>query len=294
MNKLIDIEAMVRSFYGIQCLEIMSKEGFIPFMPSHEKWEKDLSQYSRKLEKKLSNIIYDYIVKVVASELRHSRLKSEFYLSEFYGSIEAPNFSREDVWDDCTKYNPSEIIKAGLFLFNEENNLWDDGYGGDAWYQIAKGGSFYHKIPDRVFIDHTVDLSHNNSIFFDKKAGIFSSLDTDRYCYFLNTKMIESPRVVLGEVIPMANQDFLDLYLRGINLGILKEDLRLEDKAIFNRFRKAPFIRHLREEKYDALFNYSPIKWGNKTLNLNNLKYGWKSDECTDVDYECDEEGDVF
>lgn len=283
MNK-IDIEAVVRTFYGFQALEILAKENYVAFLPSHEKWLGDFRAYSSIFEKNLATIIYDYIVKVVASELRHCRLKSELYIPDFYGSTQVGELRRNEIWEDCKKYNPSDIIKAGLLLFDEEMNCWSEGYGGEAWRQIAKGGEYYQKVSDRIFIDHAVDLSHNNSIFFDKGADILILNDVDRYCYYLNLKKVESPEIVLGESIKMSSKELLDFYLRGVNIGLIKIDQFVEN-ANFHRYLKPSFLKKKRDKEFDNLTNYAPVKWGNKSINLNNLKYGWSSDKCTDSDY---------
>lgn len=49
-------------------------------------------------------------------------------------------------------------------------NVWQSGYGGPRWAQVAKLGALFmsQKIPPAVFVDQVFDVVHNNGRLFDK------------------------------------------------------------------------------------------------------------------------------
>jgi len=150
-------------------------------------------------------------------------------------------------------------------MFDTGWNEWDSSYGGDRWRQIAKAGLMKSSVSDCIFIDHCVDLSHNNNHYLDKGAGIFSPLNPWNYKEFLNFKRCCEPSALIkGRSGYLLNK----LLLRAHSLGVL-QDCKPE------RLFLADFDR---EE--DLLLNYQPVKWGAKRLFcterniVNNTSFG--------------------
>jgi len=85
-------------------------------------------------------------------------------------------FSPQELANFATKIfagNPKASHEVG------ENDMWEEGYGGKAWWNIAKG---YNRllnaksIPDKmVAIDHVYDLQHNSNTVFDKVRDYYKS-----------------------------------------------------------------------------------------------------------------------
>uniref|UniRef100_UPI0032608329 hypothetical protein n=1 Tax=Clostridium sp. NkU-1 TaxID=1095009 RepID=UPI0032608329 len=121
------------------------------------------------------------------------QISSSQYIQDYYSADQ----SRNDVYRDCSVYNKSDILKAGLRMFDTERVAWSSSFGGEKWKQIAKAGLLKGKVRDIIFVDHCVDLSHNCSIYFDKKAGIFFLQYLTQYKELLDLKQVCEPQVLL-------------------------------------------------------------------------------------------------
>ena len=127
--------------------------------------------------------------------------------------------SREQVYSDCFRWSAESILEAGVQLFDPDVVRWSSAYGGKKWWNIAKAGTMRHKLDAVVFIDHCVDLSHNNSVYFDKGAGMFAMLTgTSAYKEYLDKKRIIEPIMLLGEPVGAL---LVALIERAFALGIL-------------------------------------------------------------------------
>ena len=129
---------------------------------------------------------------------------------------------------------------------------WDDCFGGEKWYGIARAGLLKGTVGDKVFIDHCVDLSHNNGIYFDKSAGIFRLWKQKSHIECLDFKRICEPQALItGEFGHRLNR----LLLRADRLGILQSCV---PDQIFTSSGS---------ESEDLLFDYQPVYWENAPLN---------------------------
>lgn len=185
------IENMVVEFYIIEALLVLVLKRYTPFRHSHEKFINDLLEFREKFNDKLAAIIFDYTVKACAGELRYCEERSMRYLS-YYEYDEKS--SRRKIYREIIGYTPSSILQASLELFNPEKNEWDYCFGGKPWYLIAKAATLYKKVPNVIFIDHCVDLTHNGGVYFNKSNDIFHlEISNSEYINILNKKSRMKP-----------------------------------------------------------------------------------------------------
>jgi len=241
-------EFAVAEFYALQTIELLSKAD--RFKRSHEKWLRDFHEYKRLFETKFANALFDYTALVVYGELRHSRRRCGLH----HPSI-SQGGPRSGSYAEAEKYSPAFIAEAGLLLFYEYE--WDTAYGGERWGAIAKAlhrrvNKLNHFDNDIVFIDHCVDLSHNSSHYLDKsESDIFCNSCKSTYTDILNKKAEADDPVWLLGYLELSHR-LHKLVLRGVNLGILPEDIpqhKGNDK---------------RNEHVDRLLGYRSIGWGEK------------------------------
>lgn len=242
MYTKINIYEAVRLFYGLQALvlKITTNPNFNSFYPSHNKLLKDVKIFQLNYEKKLANIIADYTTLVVAGEMRHAQRKCEEYFSEFYGA----ECGRDEVYAYSLDYSAIDLLRAGEYIFTKH---WESGYGGEKWALIAKGGLMYYSSTHTVFIDHMVDISHNNSIYFDKGAGIIAPFDQDRYLSFLEKKKYGSLDEVLSYGVGSYFREFARRtnVLLGTNIWLPTWEFSQTDVQVMSytplHFRNNPF-----------------------------------------------------
>ena len=261
----VNINHVVGIFYSLELLYSLTLKNYTPFMPSHEKLLDDIKKYRNIWIKKLAQIIYDYIVVVVGAELRHSYECSEYYHPKFFGGGWLKNMSRNECFEDRT-FDPDSILRLGENLFDKKKNSWKSSYGGEKWYNIAKAGLMHGKTPDVIFIDHAVDLSHNNSVFFDKGGGIV-------YCH------VEEYKKILDQKFRMVN--FCDLFNFIMHYGKLDSNLMelikrynvLIENDQYQYLLHAYDYRHVNilNEKTWSFLHYKPQKFGNKKLNISDI-----------------------
>lgn len=229
----MNILALARSFYVVQALEAatLNAAKFEPFRHSHARFQNDFTLYKNWFIKKLARAMHDYTTTVVAGELRHCKGQARIAPKNIQPWRAR---SRSQVFSDAhTQYSATSILDAGVYYFNPQNNRWSAGFGGAKWMQIAKAGLYFGNLPDAVFIDHCVDLSHNNSVYFDKGAGIFTLSSGSEYKEFLDFKYTAPLEDVLG--LP-TGKELAKLVERAENIGIItrniqktREEQNLED-----------------------------------------------------------------
>ena len=256
---LLDISQLVQDLYAIEAVSAMVQGDqyscFQPMRHSHSRWYSDFTEFQKRYISQFAAAIYDYTVLVVAAELRHGKRRASRYIKDYYTT----SYGREDVYRDCACYKAHDILLAGLRLFDPAFVNWNEAYGGEKWFYIAKAGLLKGAVSDEVFIDHCVDLSHNSSIYFDKNARIFFLQGKRLYQEFLDHKRICEPQaLVKGRFGYRLNR----LLLRAAQLGIL-QDCRPD--YLFPLFGT---------QNEDALFAYQPVRWGNIPLNCSDENIG--------------------
>lgn len=214
----MDILTLGRSFYVVQALDatILNPAKFEPFRHSHARFQRDFATYKKWFIRNLAKAMHDYTATVVAGELRHAGIQSQYGIKDYW---RAHSTDRNEVFRDAHEYySATSILEAGVWHFDPKNNRWTGGYGGAKWQQIAKAGLYYGKLPDAVFIDHCVDLSHNNSVYFDKGAGIFQLRSGGDYKSFLDFKYTAPLEDVLGLTVGKELSKLVD---RAENIGLI-------------------------------------------------------------------------
>lgn len=252
LMNLMNIYFLVQEFYAIEAISAMLSgsqgNGFEPMRRSHSVWYRDFTAFRDRYITQFASAIFDYTVLVVSAELRHGNQKASQYIKEYYASWQ----SREEVYDVSSVYKANDILTAGIRMFDTGLVAWRRGYGGEKWKQIAKAGLMKGKISDCVFIDHCVDLSHNNSIYFDKRAGIFFLQDIVQYQEFLDLKRSCEPQTLINEKL---GYTFNRLLWRAKNLNII------EGKQAYG------LVSPDYDKAESLLFGYHPVKWGGKRLD---------------------------
>lgn len=260
MSDRMNIQSLVEEFYAIESIMVLLSDktvsGFNPARHSHIKWEKEFNEFRTAFNSTFAEAIHDYTALVVAGEMRHARKHSTMYIKDFL-----IGGGRNDSYENCQDWSSQSILKAGVQIFSEDVR-WDNGYGGIKWKVIAEAGLMYGKVSNVVFIDHCVDLSHNNSVYFDKGAGIFSmAYGNYIYAQFLDKKREAPPMELINRMHGDIYKSFLS---RAIALGILPEInvgyALYDDRPYENRKSET------RRSEYE-LFNYCSVCWGNNTLS---------------------------
>lgn len=186
---MIDVMTAVRTVYVLHDLEhraYLAKTSEDSPIAWH--YKERLTQYHADVKAALAaeagplaRAFRDYIVLTAAGEARHARLKADYYWEGFHTS----NVYRTRVYPDVERYNPDDVLREAVALFDCE---WrGGGYGGHAWKRIVEVGQRYGTIPDLMFLDVAVDLSHNSGLFLDK--GVLLALaDVTEYKDMLDRK----------------------------------------------------------------------------------------------------------
>lgn len=139
---------------------------------------------------KLAGALFDYISIASFGEARHASNEATYYIHHISykydsnDSVQCIN-TRNQAYHYALKFNPHIFLPVLSALF--EDYKWSDNYGGNKWENICKAGIMYNDMPDKVFIDHTVDLSHNGGSMFNKDV-LFFKYSPETYTNMLNAK----------------------------------------------------------------------------------------------------------
>lgn len=173
---MVDVQSAVSTVF---CLEELRYK-----MSSRTWWHRADKAYAlrRELEytvkqelEPLARAFRDYITLTVAAEVRHAKYNCCQYWEDYPTSH---NFNRYQVFDYVKRYEPRSLLQASVHLLS----MWDKyGYGGPPWLRIAEAGMMYYSTNPMLFLDHVVDLSHNNGLFLDK--GTIFDYPESRYDY---------------------------------------------------------------------------------------------------------------
>jgi len=223
---MLNVFCALHEFYALIALEAVAK--ITPFKHSHKKWIEDFNNYKEYFMSNLAQILYDYTVFSVLTELRHCNNSN-------YENPDFDNKTRYSVLLLSKIYTAESILKTGVKMFDEDFNPWKEGYGGYPWLLIAKAGLMYKKVPDIVFIDHCVDLCHNNGSYFNKHLGILICTRDYRdsmFDSFLDKKKHSTNP--FNEISKGVSYIFKNLVKRAFNLGIIQENVIMNDTLDLN------------------------------------------------------------
>lgn len=272
----VEIGNLIRIFYVIESVSalLINNMGFVPFKHSHEKWRSDFDEFSRNFVSSLARLLFDYTALVVAGEIRHCDRRADHEPREYISFV--GSYSRDYVYNiDAKDYDPQSLLRLGEKVFDEHKVSWRYRYGGDKWRIISKAGLMYGKVPDSVFIDHCVDLTHNGSIYFDKGAGLLylegGNQNFNEYLDYLDMKKMASPRAVIRKTFCISSEMF-SLLRRGIDMGILP----IEDYGV----RGPRWEKEARTEDGNGklLFPH-PVDWGTRWISTALAKNANRFDE---------------
>lgn len=283
LESRIDILAATTMFYQMEVVDAIKVEDM--FKKSHEKWEDDWSYFTKEYRTKLANAIFDYTVMAVAGEMRHANRCSDIRTDFDYNDT-----SRNTAYKNVAVYDPWSLLKTAATVFGPDVD-WNGGYGGEKWAAIAEAALTRKTYNDVVWIDHIVDLSHNNASYFDKGA-IFSLCDSHNYLRFLTYKRKNTDDMKLL-TLPMSIK-LKGLLDRAVVLGIIptiperKEPFKIDGIDIF---------RASKENFGEASFNimgYTPIEWGSKRVNITetDARRGYRDDDDDDDNGDDDDNDD--
>lgn len=244
---VINVFPCIREFYNLEAVEALASVD--EYKIGHERWAYDFNAYRGEYNAKLAEAIYDYTVLVCAGETRHANSSSRYFHPRIYHTMD-----RGRAYDTAVNYRPNDWLVLGRHMFTAYE--WSAGYGGESWGRIAFAGLHRDKWPDMIFIDHCVDLSHNNSIYFDKyQSNIFFMTEKDCYKNFLTWKSMTTPNMLIKH--GCASGFLTRIIRRGINLGVLPKD--------------AYPISAINEDTNLArkwILNYDSISWGFRPLPM--------------------------
>ena len=285
----IDIFQAAKDFYALEAMVALlcdkNKNDFEAFRPSHARWYRDFIAYRNEYVENLANAIFDYTAIVVAGEMRHAQASASSYLEEFGYNA---HYGRSEVYDKCTRWTPESILEAGVKIFNPANVTWKSGFGGEKWGQIARAGLRRRSFNSpSVFIDHCVDLSHNNSVYFDKGANIFYLHSGARYKKFLDMKRKATTTEVLQENL---SDNVRTLLRRACILGVYQVDIITLSQSWSTSSQG--FCND------EWVLNYIPAEWGTEVLSSRLRGTGWdggsdryRADEDEREDRDDDDDG---
>lgn len=109
-----------------------------------------------------ARILRDYLAMVCLGEFRYAKSEATVYNKNCF----SPNSSREEAYCYGVDYDPDNFLPIIEKCFRYF--WWKKSIGGTNWANIAKAAQLYEKVPHVVYIDHVVDLFHNNNSCFDK------------------------------------------------------------------------------------------------------------------------------
>ena len=237
----INILYAARDFYALEALSAMlfdaNSNHFDPARHSHVFWFDAFTEFRNLYASKLATAIFDYTVSVAAGEMRPAKTDASVYGKDFPYTGGSGRF---DVYVGLDEFEPYSVLAAASRVFSDDID-WERGFGGRKWKQIADAGLKRKTLSDVAFIDHCVDLSHNNSVYFDKGASIFELAYAEEYRNFLDLKRKAAPEELFYEIgKPIAS------FVRRANaLGIM--DVTCCERPGRNT---------------DRVLCYIPIRWG--------------------------------
>jgi hypothetical protein len=251
-----DIAFEARNFYALMAIEA----GLVPLngiqLPSIEKLKEDTKRVADKYIHDLAVIMRDYMTTIAAGEARHAPTACAAHIATLKGG------NRGSVYSQIRAFDPIQVLEQLVILF--DNYHWSSSYGGKKWGNIAKAAlaSWKGLWPDRIFIDHSIDLAHNGNLCWDK--GVVFTGETHYLKLFLDVKThrpLDHWGVALKLDPPIAS-----LVQRAAVLGLV--DLKRATPVAISRPNS--LLKH----------PYEPIVWGALTIPA---PEGRRCDDCGEL-----------
>lgn len=158
---LIEFGRVVREFYALEALNVLVSRDREQFLPSHERFARDVREYARRFDAAFARACYDYIHIASVGEARHASQMCALKIPGFENGQQ-----RTDAGRRGAKYTPASIRKTCAQIFDAKWN--SDSYGGKAWGQGIAAIDLLEISGPHLFCDHCVDLQHNSGCLFNK------------------------------------------------------------------------------------------------------------------------------
>lgn len=260
-NRQIRVFQGIMEFYVIESIDIMTHTDYA--VHSHAKWREEFDAFKKQYVEHFANAFFDYTVFVCLGEARHAYKRCDYCLDDFFEESD-----RRGAYN-CPHLEPFSTLNVLSALFSKD---WASSYGGAAWAGIANGGLKYHTYPDEIFLDHLVDLSHNNGIFYNKTNHIFSLNGTESQIeFFLDLKRDYSPQVIYGYCELSISYEIKKFFERAVNLGIITPLTDNEWETVEAQIAMKWPVRFPNQENVENILNYIPVKWGSSQLSTKDI-----------------------
>jgi len=204
---------------------------------------------------KLAEAFFTYIIASAMGEFRYIH-----ELGYYYPEIMTNDghTTRGDMQAQIFDYEPYKLLS---FLHNVFSNYnWGNAYGGESWAKVCEAGYEYGKWPDKIFVDHVIDLQHNGGYIFDK--GVIFSGSLELYKDLLDQKQCSD----------ILSIDFLDMF--GGAICVLPKDMLIDfikTALTLKVITPAYFFKiNTMMENNPFIFPPSPV-WGTQTLSTNDM-----------------------
>jgi hypothetical protein len=156
------------------------------FNHSVERLIRDVSETLESISENIAFRSFVYLYAACLGEARHARSSNA---KDTFVPVTL-KLSRDTCYETISNYRPTKRnLHTLVEVFNQE---WDSGFGGEAWLKIAEALRYYFKVSPAAFIDHVIDLEHNNGTAFNKsdaRRTLYFDTDYDgNFKYFLDYK----------------------------------------------------------------------------------------------------------
>ena len=288
-GECVSIAYCAAEFYLLEALNIMLDSNRERCRHSHERLYKDLLEHKEHFETMFAYALRDYLTYAVAGEARNGRDHATGYIGQI------PQCSdRSGIVGHIELYTPESIAMATKEAFDDANIVWKGGYGGERWKNIAEAILLYKRLPRTAWIDHCVDLSHNNGSCFNKSEYHIFAI-TSGFTSFLDDKTCAQTPIDLLRSITIYGLNY-GLSPKALELLHRFQVLRLfrGDDCMYDALVEQPEDRGI-ERQYGVhrlLVAYEPICWGTNELVPDWEEGSWcgeiESVECNECqNYSC-------
>ena len=192
LKQVLDLPAAVAGFYVQDAvLTAIRTTEQTPLIFRLQDDINTLKDLHTKYTAKLAGAFFDYIALAAFGEARHAPNMAKRYIHQICYKWNRKSDSeavqaRTDSYRHALKFDPWKFLPVLEILF-EDGEWTDSAYGGNKWADICNAGMDYHQVPDTVFVDQAVDLSHNSGSMFNKDV-LFQHYDISNYLYMLDRK----------------------------------------------------------------------------------------------------------
>ncbi|MBI5075573.1 MAG: hypothetical protein HZB62_10480 [Nitrospirae bacterium] len=229
-----DLIYWVSSFYLLE--DLLLRLG--PHETSHARLRlrEDLCARRQGFKRLLASVLFDTLVKMCFGEARHAHERCGIVIPEISSVLD-----RKAAYRLAEEYDPRDALPKLRDVFLE---CWLQPYGGTAWAIICETTLKYWSLPDEIFVDHCVDLSHHGGLVFNKIETGFHVWHKRKYLDILDLKKNSSILDIDG---PLPVFSFAkDLLVRAYTLRLADgiPELKTSDSSL-----------------------YRPVQWGSKILS---------------------------